>query len=232
MIGIIGALDTEVETLINMAGDKKEELISGITYITGKLHGKCCVVAQCGVGKVNAAVCAQTMILRYKPNVIINCGIAGALRHGLNTGDIIVARDAVQYDMDTTEFGDRPGLLNIGKESIAEIPCSKELSKLLLQACISLGIKNAVLGRVATGDRFISKPEARTQIQKLFEADACEMEGGAIAHVCRLNGTPFTILRSISDSMDENGTEDYFTFKLAAARCAASIITRFFELLP
>lgn len=231
MIGIIGALDVEVEALLNLAEDKKEVLVSGITYITGKLHGKCCVIAQCGIGKVNAAICAQTMILRYKPDVIINCGIAGALRHGLNTGDVVVAQDAVQYDMDTTEFGDRPGLLNIGKESMVEIPCSRELAGTLMQACESLGIKNAVMGRVATGDRFISKPEARTQIHGLFDADACEMEGGAIAHVCRLNGTPYAILRSISDSMDENGAEDYFTFKNHAARTAASIITRFFELL-
>lgn len=232
MIGIIGALSEEVEMLINMAEDKKEAEISGISFITGKLHGKKCVVAQCGIGKVNAAVCAQTMVLRYKPDAVINCGVAGALRRGLKTGDIVVARDVVQYDMDTTEFGDRPGLLNIGKESMVEIPCGRELAGALIQACSFLGIDNAVTGRIATGDRFISKPEARAQIHELFEADACEMEGGAIAQACRLNGTPFAILRSISDSMDENSAEDYFTFKMHAAQSAARIISAFFERLP
>ncbi len=231
MIGIIGALDAEVEMLQNMTEDKKEEVVSGTTFITGKLHGKDCVIAQCGIGKVNAAVCAQTMLLRFRPDAVINCGIAGALRHGLRIGDIVVAQDAVQYDMDTTEFGDRPGLLNIGKESMVEIPCSRELAGALMQACVSLGIDNAVTGRIATGDRFISKPEARTQIHELFGADACEMEGGAIAHACRLNGTPFAILRSISDSMDENSTEDYLTFKNHAAQSAAKIISAFFERL-
>lgn len=232
MVGIIGALDAEVETLQNLMKGKKEEAVSGTSFITGKLHGKDCVIAQCGVGKVNAAVCAQTMILRFRPGAIINCGIAGALRRGLRIGDIVVARDAVQYDMDTTEFGDRPGLLNIGKESMVEIPCSGELAGALMQASASLGIDNAVRGRIATGDRFISKPEARAQIHGLFGADACEMEGGAIAQACCLNGVPFAILRSISDSMDENSTEDYFTFKMHAAQAAARIISAFFERLP
>lgn len=232
MIGIIGALDVEVEALQNLAEEKKEEVVSGTSYITGKLHGKDCVIAQCGIGKVNAAVCAQTMILHYQADVIINCGIAGALHHGLQIEDVVVAHDVVQYDMDTTEFGDEPGLLNIGKESMVEIPCDKELSQLLLQACASLGIKKALMGKIATGDRFVSKPEDRTRIHNLFKADACEMEGGAIAQVCRLNGTPVAILRSISDSMDENGTEDYFTFQMHAAQSAARIISAFFETLP
>ena len=123
MIGIIGALSEEVEIAYQYGGSiKRRRRFSGISFITGKLHGKKCVVAQCGIGKVNAAVCAQTMILRYKPDAVINCGVAGALRRGLKTGDIVVARDVVQYDMDTTEFGDRPGLLNIGKESMVEMP--------------------------------------------------------------------------------------------------------------
>lgn len=232
MIGIIGALEVEVEALLNLAEDKEEEIISGTSYITGKLNGKECVIAQCGIGKVNAAVCAQTMILHYQPDAIINCGIAGALRRGLQIEDVVIANDVVQHDMDTTEFGDEPGLLNIGKETMVEIPCDKELSQLLLQVCESLGIKKALMGKIATGDRFISKLEDRTRIHNMFQADACEMEGGAIAQVCRLNGTPFTVLRSISDSMDKNGAEDYFTFQMHAAQTAAKIINAFFEMLP
>lgn len=232
MIGIIGALYEEVAALKSMARQTQQQTISGVTYIIGKIAGQDCVIAQCGIGKVNAAVCAQTMILRFAPDAVINCGIAGALRHGLQVGDIVIGKDVVEYDMDTTEFGDRPGLLEIGTEHMVEIPCSQALCAGLSRVCTEIRAGHAVLGRIATGDRFVSDRKERLRIAEAFGADACEMEGGAIGHVCRLNNVPFAILRSISDSMEQNGAVDYLCFKQQAAGAASNIIAAFLERQP
>lgn len=232
MIGIIGALHEEVAALKNAAQQTQEKTVSGVTYIIGKIAGRDCVIAQCGIGKVNAAVCAQTMILHFAPAAIINCGIAGALRPGLQVGDIIIGKDVVQYDMDTTVFGDRPGLLEIGAESLVEIPCDQQLCGQLCRVCAEIHAGHTALGRIATGDRFVSEKEDRLHIAKAFGADACEMEGGAIGHVCRLNHVPFAVLRSISDSMEQNGAVDYLCFKQQAAQAASNIITAFLERKP
>lgn len=232
MIGIIGALHEEVAALKSLAEHPEEKTVSGITYIIGKIAGRDCVVAQCGIGKVNAAVCAQTMILRFAPSAVINCGIAGALRPGLQVGDIVIGKDVVQYDMDTTAFGDRPGQLELGDESIVEIPCDQALYGELGRVCAEIHAGHSVLGRIATGDRFVSGREERLHIAKAFGADACEMEGGAIGHVCRLNHVPFAILRSISDSMEQNEAVDYLRFKQQAAQAASSLITAFLQGRP
>ncbi len=226
MTGIIGAMDIEVNGLIERMTNAETEIISGTAFTSGRLGNTDVVVAKCGIGKVNAAMTTQTMILRYRPDRIINTGIGGSTSRETHIGYVVIAADVVQHDMDTTVIGDEPGTLFLPSENIVKIPCDKALIEELESACEKAGHAHFVTGTVATGDQFISGNERRLALNESFGALACEMEGGAIGQVCRINNVPFAILRSISDSMSE--TEDaveYASFSRSAAELSIRILT-------
>ena len=104
-------MEVELEKILAEMEDIQVQTISSIKYNKGRIRGRDAVAAVCGVGKVNAAICAQTMILRYEPDVIINSGVAGGIAETLNTTDIVVADSVAQHDMDTTPLGDEPGFI-------------------------------------------------------------------------------------------------------------------------
>ena len=230
MTGIIGAMEIEVRGLIEKMTDTHTETISGTTYTTGKIGRHECVVAQCGIGKVNAAVTTQTMMLRYHPDRIINTGIGGSTSRETHIGYVVIAENVVQHDMDTTVIGDKPGELFLPQEKIVYIPCDTAMMSELQQACQDVGEANYVIGTVATGDQFISGHDKRSRLNERFGAVACEMEGGSIGQVCRINGVPFAILRAISDSMsEEDDAVEYSTFSRMAAHKSIEIITAFLK---
>lgn len=231
MIGIIGAMDIEVNGLIEKMTDKKSETISSTVYTIGKIGNKECVVAKCGIGKVNAAVAAQTMILKYNPDMILNTGIGGSTSTETHIGYVVIAKNVVQHDMDTTALGDEPATLFLQNENIKYVPCDEQLIEKLQQSCRNIGENNFIVGTVATGDQFICGNERRSALNKNFNALACEMEGGSIGHVCYLNKVPFAILRSISDSMsEEDDAVEYSAFSESAAEKAIKIISEFLNL--
>lgn len=218
MIGIIGAMKIEVETLKAAMTCKKTEKISGIEFVSGNLYGKEAVVAQCGIGKVFAAICAQTMILIYGVDTVINTGVAGTLSSELGIADIAVSSACVQHDMDTSPLGDPVGL--ISGINIIEIPASEKLCTLVCREAENLSI-NAKAGVIASGDCFVSSPEKKRYISETFSGVACEMEGASIAQVCYVNGVDFVVIRAISDSADGSAEMDYGEFSaLAADKCA------------
>ena len=215
IVGIIGAMSDEVSNIIALLDSHNEEVCSGIAFHTGRLYGKDVVVAQCGIGKVFAAVCTEIMILKYQPKLIINTGVGGALASGLNTADIVFADRLCQHDMDTSAIGDPVGLVSGINKIYFE--ADERAVKILLDAAKGLEL-TARAGRVATGDKFIASKEEKTRITSLFDADACEMEGCAIAQTAFVNETPFAVVRAISDSADGEATMDYPTFMPIAAR--------------
>lgn len=226
MIGIIGAMDMETEGLISGMEKPERETVSGVTYTRGKLEGKDVVVATCGIGKVNAAICAQTMILRYHPALIINTGVAGTLTPELGIGDVAVGARLVQHDMDTGLTGDPYGYISGVNRVYFE--ADKETSE-KLAACVNACGARTVRGTIATGDQFIASAERKALIVERFGAIACEMEGGAIAHVATANGTPFAVLRAISDNADGGATEDFSTFARKAAERSIAVMRRFLK---
>ena len=231
MTGIIGAMDIEVNGLIAQMTEAKTETISGIRYTSGKIGNHDCVVARCGIGKVNAALAAQTMILCFHPDRIINTGIGGSTSIKTHIGAVVIAENVVQHDMDTTIIGDKPGELFLPEEKIVYIPCDPKLTSDLEKACDSVGETNYVVGTVATGDQFISGNEKRLALNERFGAIACEMEGGSIGQVCRINHVPFAILRSISDSMSkEDDAVEYAAFSQLAAEKSIRILSAFLSL--
>lgn len=229
MIGIIGAMDIEIDGIVKLMTDISTQSISGATYTKGKIYNKECVVVMCGIGKVNAAVSAQTMILTYKPDLIINCGIGGGTSESTDVGDVVIATSVVQHDMDTTSMGDPLGLIDLPQGTTVYMDCDKNLVDKLKSVCDNIENIKYELGTVATGDQFISGKEKRMWLNKTFNAVACEMEGGSIAQVCMRNQVPFAILRSISDSIYKEEFMDYQTFRVIAANKSIEIISNFLK---
>lgn len=221
MTGIIGAMDVEIEAIKAEIENADTKIISGNPFYIGKLRGKSVILARCGIGKVNAAVCAQIMVSVFGVNEIINTGVAGAVAHGIEQNDIVIAESFVQHDVDTSAIGDPVGFVSTVNKIYFE--ADKDIAERLKRA---VGTKaRTVTGIIATGDRFIADKTITDELRERFNASACDMEGGAIAQVCTLAGIPFGAVRCISDSADENACMDYPEFAAkAAATCSAMVL--------
>ena len=222
MIGIISAMELEIETLRNDLKSAKQELCGIDTFWTGELYGRSAVLAVCGVGKVNAALTAQQMILRYHPEWILNLGVAGAGDEEVGIGDLVIATCAVQHDLDYGSLGDARGYLS--RLEGVQIPCSDELRGQLLLAAQKVPGLRAVEGLIATGDQFVDREALRQDIHGAFGCKAVEMEGGAIAFACWAHGVPCGIVRSISDGANQHSGMDFPTFAKMAAGHAQQVV--------
>lgn len=221
MIGIIGAMRCETDGLKAAMENVRVETIASVSFFAGTLGGCDTVVAEAGVGKVNAAVTAQIMILKYSPEYIINSGVAGGLDDSLSIGDVVIADRTAEHDMDTTPLGDAPGFIT-GLDRVY-IECDKGLVKLLRDVTAELGI-NSVVGTVVSGDQFICGSDSRQRLKQTFDAAAAEMEGAAIGHVCAMNNVKFGVLRAISDGANSDSHVDFPSFCAAAAENSIKII--------
>lgn len=223
MTGIICAMTIEAENIVAEMENVKKEAVSGIEYTMGTLYGKDLVVAVCGVGKVFAAACAQTMVLKYAPDEIINVGVAGSLVPELKVFDIAVADELCQHDMNTSAIGDPVGL--ISGVNIIKFPACKRINDAMVKVIETCGL-NFRRGTIASGDLFVAKDKHRARIRDEFDALACEMEGAAIAQICYINGVDFAVLRAISDSAEG----DYQRFAKKAADNSAEIIKEYIKM--
>ena len=221
-IGIIGAMQMEVDNLKEAMEHQSVEVVSGISFVSGKIGEVDVVVAMCGIGKVFAAICAEAMILKYNPDMIINIGVAGTLTKDLSVLDVAVASDVLQHDMDTSALGDPVGLIS-GLNQIF-FPTDEKMKNLLCECLQEKGVK-FVTGAIATGDLFMHDPEYKALVRERFGAIAAEMEGGSIGHVCTVNNVPFAVLRSISDG--DGGAIDYQTFAEKAAIVSIEVVLAF-----
>ena len=228
-IGIIGAMDIEVQALKEMMDNPQVEKISSVEFYGGKIMNIDTVVAVAGVGKANAAVCAQTMILKYAPDYIINTGVAGGLSPELEIGDIAVADKVCEHDMDTSPVGDELGFITGINKVYME--CDKDIVKLMYDAANAVDDIKAISGTVASGDQFIASDAQRNFIKENFNAIAAEMEGASIGHVCTMNGVKFGVLRAISDGANSDSVVDFPTFTKMAVKNTVEIIKNMFEKL-
>lgn len=226
-VGIIGALELEVEGLKSLMDECKINTISGVDFYSGKINGTDTVVAAAGIGKVNAAVCAQTMILTYSPDAVINIGVAGGLSKELKIGDIAIADAVAEHDMDTTVCGDPLGFIS-GINTVM-MECDKETADLLEKAVVTVGGVNVQRGVIVSGDQFISTNEQRIKIIDNFDAIAAEMEGASIGHVCTMNKVPFGVLRAISDGANDSSVVDFPTFAKTAAQMTIKTIIEYLK---
>lgn len=218
-LGIIGAMDVEVETLLGRMEGKTEHHKAGSVFCEGRLEGLDAVVVRCGVGKVNAALCAQILCDCFGVTHIVNTGIAGSLNAALDIGDLVVSRDAMYHDFDCVHFGypfgQVPGL------DVLTFSADPELVDLAFAAAEAVNPGHTTIGRVASGDQFICSSAQKADIVAHTGALCTEMEGVGIAQAAYRNGVPFVILRAISDKADDSAEMDYPTFeRLSAHRCA------------
>lgn len=227
LTGIIGAMAVETDAIKALVEDAQKETFGGVEFVRGRLCGKEVVVAQCGIGKVFAAICAEIMILKYAPDRIINTGVAGTLSNEVGLLDVAVSDSVVEHDMDTSPLGDPVGL--ISGINIVNIPASKPLVEEIKAAARRIGVK-CVSGVIASGDQFIADKEKKEYIRDTFSAIACEMEGAAIGHTCYVGGVDFAVIRCISDNADEAAGEmDYPTLCQKAAEQSQRLLLELFN---
>lgn len=206
--GIMGAMKEEINFLVSNAQIDKKEKIAGISFYTGSLSGKKIVVAQSGIGKVNAAVTTQLMIDKFGIDCLIFSGLAGSLEAEHNPGDMVVASSLTQHDFDLTGFGRPMGEIpGLGSEFIP----NKGLNDLIFEAAKKQGddFPKMFSGKIVSGDIFIDKKAKAMELKDSFGASATEMEGAALAQVCVMNEIPFSVIRTISDSADESANVDF-----------------------
>lgn len=223
MIGIIGAMDEEVADLKNVMQVEEKTTFASMTFYKGKIVEKPVVIVRSGIGKVNAAVCAQILVDKFGVDTIINTGVAGSLNAKLDIGDMVISSDALQHDMDTSQLGDPVG--QIPRMDVLAFPADERLVKLAKQVNETVNPDiSTYVGRVASGDQFISSSERKEFIVKNFEASCAEMEGAAIAQVAYLNQISYVIIRAISDKADNSAQEDYPVFAKKAIEHSVRLV--------
>lgn len=219
-LGIIGAMTVEVALLKENMESMTVSTHAGMEFCEGKLCGMNAVVVQCGVGKVNAAMCAQILCSVFGVTHLVNTGIAGSLNAELDIGDLVVSRDAMYHDFDCVHFGYEMG--KVPGMDVVAFPADAAMTELAFAAAEAVNPGHTRVGRVASGDLFVARKEAKDAIIAKTGAFCTEMEGTAIAQTAYRNQVPFVILRAISDKADDSAEMDYPTFEaIAARRCAA-----------
>ena len=219
-LGIIGAMAIEIALLKENMPHAKTEVFADMEFISGRLNGADAVVVQCGVGKVNAAMCAQILCDRFGVTHLVNTGIAGSLNAALDIGDLVISEDAMYHDFDCVHFGYEMGRVP-GMDTTA-FPADELLARRAFDAAQAVHPDHVRRGRVASGDLFVADKAVKDAIIAKTGALCTEMEGAAIAHVAYRNSVPFVIIRAISDKADNSAEMDYPTFEeIAAERCAS-----------
>lgn len=227
MIGIIGAMDTEVDNIKTQVKNKALSTVAGVDFVCGFIDDINVCVAKCSPGKVNAALCTQAMIDNFDIDMIINVGVACSLSEDVIIKNVVIASDVCEYDIDITALGEPKGFIN--GLNVIKVKTDGKISEQLARIAINHGEK-IHRGTIASGDTFIANNELKKTLSTEFGAICGEMEGGAIGHTCAANNVPFAVLRSISDGGNENAQLDYPTFKKIAAEISTAIILEFIKL--
>ena len=232
MLGIIGAMDSEVDNLTERLTGRRAATAAGRVFYTGRLNGRTVTIVKSGIGKVAAATTAQLLIDRFGADALLNTGMAGGLADGLAPKDLVIGTEAVQHDFDITAFGHAPGFMGDGPDDQQPsiFRADPAMAAAAMAAVLPAGSR-AITGRIASGDVFVANPAQRQHIRTLFGAAAAEMEGAAIAQTAVANGVPFVILRVISDLAGQEATISFDELELYAGRLAGDITAAILERL-
>lgn len=227
--GILGAMQEEIEFIRGQMEQVRETEISGSIFYSGRYRDKEVVLVCCGIGKVNAAVCTQTLIREMKAGCIINTGVAGNLSGKLKVLDMVIANAVAYHDV-------TPGVLGDNFPYREEFATDTELTFLALQASEALEPGEhpfrCACGKVATGDQFISDSAVKEDISRRYPYpySAVDMESAAIGHTAYINKTPFLIIRSLSDDANDEAEMSFDTFVKIAADNSAKLVLKMLEL--
>lgn len=215
-IAIIGAMEEEVQILRAKIQDAKSEIIANCEYTTGKINNHDVVLLKSGIGKVNAAMSTTILLDRYQPDVVINTGSAGGFHHELNVGDVVVSSEVRHHDVDVTifdyEYGQVPGMP-------AAFKADEKLVEVAKRTALNIEGVQVVEGLIATGDSFMNDPHRVETVRgKMGDIHAVEMEAAAVAQVCHQFGTPFVVIRALSDIAGKESNVSFDQFLETAAK--------------
>ncbi|BDU50988.1 5'-methylthioadenosine/adenosylhomocysteine nucleosidase [Haliovirga abyssi] len=228
MIGIIGAMNEEIIELKSNMKLSKEEVAANMSFFVGEINGKEIVLVESGIGKVNSAMCTTILIERFNVDKIIFTGVAGAINNNLEVGDVVISKDLIQHDVDATAFGAKLGEIPRMKTSIFK--GDEKLIEIAEKAAkINIKKHSAIIGRILSGDQFVSSSEKIDKLRENFNGDCVEMEGASVAQVCYIYNIPFVIIRAISDKADHSAKVDFKTFVNDAAKNAKNIVLSMLE---
>ena len=222
-LGIIGAMSVEVEQLKAKLQDISCKTVAGMDFYEGILENLPVVVVVCGVGKVNAAMCAQVLCDCFSVTHIVNTGIAGSLCAELDIGDFVISRDAMYHDFTIQGLNPSYKVGQVPDLPVLSFPADETLTALAYKAAEAVHPGHSRIGRVASGDQFVSDPDTKDAIIRNTDALCTEMEGAAISHTAWKNGVPFVVIRAISDKADGSAHMDYPTFEALAAQRSAAV---------
>ncbi|MCI1269789.1 MAG: 5'-methylthioadenosine/adenosylhomocysteine nucleosidase [Ruminococcus sp.] len=220
-IGIIGAMPSELKDIRSMLGSEEIISKSGFDFHINYIGNRKIVNVCCGIAKVNAAVCCQVLIDNFCVDAIINTGIAGGMNNDVKVCDIVVSNEVLAHDLDLHFLDNYPPYCSIFKADSHLIECA-------VNTCKLLGM-NSFVGRIVSGEAFISSNEVKNDILAKFNPYAVDMESSAIGHCAFLNKTPFVSVRCISDNADDDGAMSFDEFEKIAAKRVADIVMKMIE---
>ncbi|MDE7364616.1 MAG: 5'-methylthioadenosine/adenosylhomocysteine nucleosidase [Ruminococcus sp.] len=222
-IAIIGAMPSELADIRNMLGDAEIKRISGFDFYINSYKGNTIINACCGIAKVNSALCTQVMIDNFKPDYVINTGVAGGMNKAVKVCDIVISTEVLPHDLDLHFLKDYPPYCAIFK-------ADEKLIETAEKVCADNNI-TSFRGRIVSGEAFISDSNIKAQIQEKFNPYAVDMESTAVGHACYLNDVPYVSVRCISDNADDEGAMSFDEFEKIAAKRVAEIVLRMTELI-
>lgn len=230
MIGIIGAMQEEIIELKKQIKNIKENTMAGFVFYSGILNKKDIILVQSGIGKVNSAICTTILIEQFNVTKIIFTGVAGGVNNDLNVGDIVISKDLIQHDVDATAFGAKYG--QIPRMNQLEFKSDINLIELAKKSAKDIFTnEKIVVGRILSGDQFVSSIEKIKWLRDKFNGDCVEMEGASVAHVATLFNIPFVVIRSISDKADHSANIDFNKFVNIAANNSKNIVLKMLEIM-
>ncbi|MGA9174724.1 MAG: 5'-methylthioadenosine/adenosylhomocysteine nucleosidase [Thermoactinomyces sp.] len=226
-IGLIGAMDEEIASLLEKMDQVETQKVYHTTYYTGIIKDTPVVVCKSGVGKVNGAICTQILIDRFHVEAVIFTGVAGALHPDLDIGDLVISTECQQHDLDASALGFPKGTIPFQETSV--FPADPQLIRWAVKAGETLEGVRVRLGKVLSGDQFISDINKGAELREQLNGDCVEMEGAAVAHVCHLSGIPYVVIRSMSDRADHSADVNFAEFTKLAAERSSALVTKILE---
>lgn len=221
-IGIIGAMDSEIARFLEDIQDLETHQIHGMEFYEGKMCGQQVVVCKSGVGKVNASICTSTLIQHFQVKKVLFTGVAGAVHSDLEIGDIVISSECQYHDMDVTSLGFKRGVIPYQETSI--FPADPQLVNWAMEAAKKLPAVQVRIGKVLSGDQFISNVDMVRVLRDELQGACVEMEGAAVAHVCHTLQTPYVVIRSMSDRADHSAHINFAEFMETAADHSYAVV--------
>lgn len=229
LVGIMGAMDAEIAGFLDHSEILEHIEWRGFTFHRIRLEGRESVLVKSGIGKVFSALVCQHLIDAFSPSSLIFTGVAGALNPVYAIGDVVISRDCMQHDVDGLALGFSRGTLLYTEMRVFTADPSMVRAALAQEAGeIGVGGHRLHSGRILTGDQFMTRDEINHHryLMEELQGDAVEMEGGAVAQVCAVNGVPFVVVRTISDRADGDAIHDFNRFLPLVASNSFAIVKR------